>query len=476
MRKDSDLLGEVLIPDDTYYGAQTARALQLFEQSDHTIDKYPSFVYCMGAVKKACAIVNHRLGLLSDGFADAIVRACEEVMEGKLNRHLVLDMLGGNDLAPVHMNFNEVIACRANEILTGSRSFLPIQPNSHVNLGTSTCDTAYIATKFAFYLECGRVIQSVEALQAAYEDKAAQFAGMVKIAHTCFQDASPISFGQFYGAAASFLKRQIQLLKEIREEALEHTIGSTVIGTGLGSFHGFHQLINEELERILHVACPHAEDPFDSLQYADFFLRASALLKSTITGASKMARDIRVMSSGPRAGLSEISIAPVQNGSSYFPGKVNPSLPELVNIACYQVCGCDASITMAVEAGELDVTPWYPVFSVNLFEECSLIYRSLEAFAEKCVRTIQVNAESNYAKASRSLGLATVASSIFGYKNATKAAMYAAEQDISVADAVVKLGMMEEADAKRIFDPLTLTDAEASSRLLSSFFSKEDRY
>lgn len=476
MHKDSDLLGELWLPEDVYYGAQTARALELFPQSIHTIRQFPSYIYSMGAIKKACAVVNGKLKLLKKDYADAIAKACEEVMEGKLDDQFVLDMLSGNDFAPIHMNFNEVIACRANEILTGEKSFEGITPNSHVNLGTSTCDTAYTAARFAFYFDCQKVIEAVKKLQAAYEEKAEQGKHSVKTAHTCFQDASPISFGQFYGAAAGFLARQTALLEELCKEAVRHTIGDTVIGTGLGSFEGFEEGIGEELENILGVKCIHSGNPFDDLQYADFFLRASALLKSTMTGISKMARDIRVMASGPRAGFSEISIAPVQNGSSYFPGKVNPSLAELVNIACYQICGCDASITMAVEAGELDVTPWYPVFTVNLLNECSLIYRTVPAFADKCVSTIRIHEEENREKAGSSLGMATVISAMFGYKNATKVALHAMDKGCSIAEAVVELGLLPKDQAAEVFDPLMLTDKAASRRLLTHLAQTDNRF
>lgn len=476
MHKDCDLLGEIWLPENVYYGAQTARALSLFEQSVYTIDRFPSFIFCMGAIKKACAVVNGKLNLLKQEYASAIAQACDEVMAGKLDDQFVLDMLSGNDFAPIHMNFNEVIACRANEILTGAKSFDVITPNSHVNLGTSTCDTAYIAARFAFYFDCGKVIEAVKQLKEAYEDQAERGKHSVKTSHTCFQDASPITFGQFYGAAASFLARQIGLLEELRGEAVRHTIGDTVIGTGLGSFEGFEERIGEELENIMGVKCVHSANPFDDLQYGDFFLRASALLKSTITGISKMARDIRVMASGPRAGFSEITIAPVQNGSSYFPGKVNPSLPELVNIACYQICGCDASITMAVEAGELDVTPWYPVFTVNLLNECSLIYRTVPAFAGKCVSTIRINGESNRKKAGGSLGMATVVSAMLGYKNATKVALHAMEKGCSIAEAVVELGLLPKEEAEKVFDPLMLTDKEESRRLLTQLAQRDDRF
>lgn len=475
MRKDSDLLGELLIPDDVYYGAQTLRTLNLFEPSKETINRFPSFIFSMGAIKKACAIVNCELGLLDNKRANTIVQACEELMDGKFNKDLILDMLSGNDFAPIHMNFNEVIACRANELITGQKGFEYVHPNTHVNMGLSTCDSTYTAARFALYIDITKVISSLNLLKEIYAAKAKEYRNSVKVSHTCFQDASPISIGQFYDASVYFLDRQIKLLYMLQEESLEHSVGYTPIGTGLGSYKGFHERINTVLAEIMKAPTCFSQNPFDDRQYADYFLRISAAFKSTMTGISKMARDIRIMSSGPHAGFSEIQIAPVQNGSSFFPGKVNPSLAELINIACYQVCGCDASVTMAVEAGELDCTPWYPVFTVNTLNSASFIYRTVTAFAEKCVATITVNEKSNLAKAERSLGTASVASALFGYKSATSIAKYAIEKDIAVKDAIVELGLMDKEQAYHIFDPLTLTDVNISSKLMIDSASK-DRY
>lgn len=473
MRKDSDLLGDLWIPDEVYYGAQTLRTLQLFEPSKETINQFPGFIYSMGGVKKACAITNMEIGMLDRVIGKAICEACDEVMEGKLTDQFVLDMLSGNDFAPIHMNFNEVIACRANEILTGVRGYSRVHPNTHVNMGLSTCDSTYTAARFALYLELEKTLENLLVIRNAYQDIADKYRDEVKVAHTCFQDASPISIGQFYDANVSFFNRQISSVNQVRLECLEHSIGSTVIGTGLGVFEGFDKYINKNLRDVFGFETRFSNCPFDDRQYSDFFLRASACMKSIITGASKMARDIRIMSSGPRAGFQEITIAPVQTGSSFFPGKVNPSLCELINIAAYQICGYDASITMAVEAGELDCSPWYPVFTVNTLNEASLINRCLPAFAKKCVATIQTNAQCNKYKAERSLGMASVASAVFGYKNAIKIEQYAEANNLPVKDAIVDMKLMDKEKAYRIFDPLTLTDVNKSSELMSDSVEKE---
>lgn len=473
MRKDSDLLGELLLPDDVYYGAQTLRALQMYEPSEERINCYPSYVFAMAAIKKACAIANGEIGVLDEKRCRAIIQACDEMMDHRFDQELISDMLCGGDLVAVHMNFNEVLACRANEILTDHKGYDTVQPNTHVNAGLSTCDSTYTAGRFALYFDLGRVAENTRALSAAYKRLADRNRNRVKVSHTCLQDAAPISVGQFYDASVSILDRHAALLEKLREESLVHAIGGTVIGTGLGAFAGFEDHIQAALKACLGVETTMADCPFDDRQYGDYFLRVSGCLKSLATAISKMARDIRIMSSGPRAGWSEITIAPMQNGSSFFPGKVNPSLPELMNMAAYQICGMDMSVTMAVEGGEVDCTPWYPVFIVNTLKEANTLNRTMPAFMESCVSTIQLNDELNQYKADRSLGMACIASALFGYKHAVAVAQYANEHNVPVKDAVVELGLMDREKAYEIFDPLTATDAKKSSLLMSSSMAKE---
>ena len=248
-----------------------------------------------------------------------------------------------------------------------------------------------------------------------------------------------------------------------------------MIGTGLGVFAGFEAHIQDALEACLGVRPIVADCPFDDRQYGDYFLRVSGCLKSLAAAISKMARDIRIMSSGPRAGWAEITIAPVQNGSSFFPGKVNPSLPELMIMAAYEICGMDMSVTMAVEGGEVDCTPWYPVFIVNTLKEADTLNRTLPAFAERCVATIRMNDTLNQYKADRSLGMACIASALFGYKHAIAVAQYASTHDVPVKDAVVALGLMDKERAYEIFDPLTATDVKKSGALMRASM-EEDRY
>lgn len=475
MRKDYDMLGEVLLPDEVYYGAQTQRTLDLFTPSKEIINQFPRFIYCVAGIKKACAKIHQELGLLTQKQGDAISLACDELIEGKWHDQLVLDMLSGNDFSPINMNFNEVIACRANEIITGVKGYDAIHPNSHVNLGQSTCDSIYNGIRLALYFEFQKVEQVVENLQKSYGNLAQKYHDSLKISHTCYQDAAPISFGQFYGAAESFLNRQHKLLVKGKEELLSHTIGYTVIGTGLGSFEGFHERIDAQLKDIFGVDFITAQNTFDDLQHTDVFVRLSALLKSTMTGISKLARDIRIMSSGPHAGFSEISIAAVQNGSSFFPGKINPSLAEFVIINSMLIQGYDLGITMATEHSEMDCQPWYPTIAVNMFLSCSCLIRSVEAFTIKCVDTILVNEELNAYKVEHSLGMGPAVSAIFGYPTATQVSRLARAKNIPIREAVVEMGLMSDEESRKVFVPSMLADYRQSGKLMRDYYNENNK-
>lgn len=466
MRTESDLLGTLDIPDEAYYGAQTQRALELCNPSRESLGAYPSLVFCMAGIKKACAKAHAQIGVLCRENADAIGKACDEVMEGKLADQFPIDLVSGGGCVTLNMNVNEVIASRANELLTGRRDADIVHGNNHVNMGQSTSDAVASATKLAIYLELEKVIHGVALLEAKYSEKSKKFDRVVKVSRTCFQDAVPVTLGQYFGACASFLQRQKAELEEIQTQCRHVCMGATVIGTGLGTFQGYHEIIHGLLSEVFHLPICREKNYFDALQYGDFYSRTSGALKGLASGISKMSRDIRLMSSGPRAGFNEISIAPVQNGSSFMPGKVNPALPELMNIVCYQVCGHDASVTMAVEAGELDMNVWDAVFIINVLSSCTLLSGSLETFAEKCVATIQANEPMCKRDAERSLAQAVMVSALLGYKKGTKTAQYAAQNDLTIQDAAVRLGYLKEQDAADLLNPLMMSDVTQSSALL----------
>lgn len=466
MRTDHDLLGDIAIPDDVYYGAQTQRSLELCNPSKEKLKDYPELIYGIAAIKKACAVVHQSLGVLPNEIAGAVVKAANELMNGKFNDQFPVDIISGGGCATVNMNVNEVIANRANEIICGKKGMGYVHGNTHVNMAQSTNDVIPSAIKLALYHDLLPVIDAVILLRKAYAKQAERLRGIVKVGRTCYQDAVPITLGQFYSANVEFLKRQEEELKSLLPICLSIPLGATAVGTGLGSFLGYQEKIMGVLSDILGVPVTQENNLFDGLQHGDVYLKVSGALKALAAGISKMARDIRLMSSGPRAGLGEITIDPVQNGSSIMPGKVNPSLPELMNVVCYQVCGNDVSVAMAVEGGELELNVWEPVIIVNLLGSCRLLAESIPVFACRCVDTIRPSTEKCFHDAEYSVALSVVVSALLGYQKGTEVAQYAADNNLSVKEAAVRLGYVEREQADLLLNPLTLTDAKKSGNLL----------
>lgn len=466
MRLDHDLLGEIAVPNPAYYGAQTQRALNLCNPSKEKLHSYPELLTSIVEIKKACAIAHQKLGVLPKVKALAIVAACDEILEGKFDGQFPIDIVNGGGCVSIHMNVNEVVANRANEILCGEKSDAMVHANTHVNMGQSTNDVIPAAIKLALYKDLNAVTNALLILAQEFSEKSVEFKDMVKVSRTCFQEAVPMTLGQYYGACASFLNRQILALNELKGECLLIPLGATAVGTGLGTFKGFQELSMAELTVLIGANVRQEENLFDGLQYGDVYIKASALLKAVITGISKMSRDIRIMSSGPRSGFGEITIAAVQNGSSIMPGKVNPALPELMNIICYQICGYDVGVTMAVEGGELELNVWEAVIIVNLLQSCQLITATVPIFAKECVATIQANADTCRREAELSLAQAVVVSALLGYPSGTKAAEYAATHQTSIKEAAIALQLLSAKQAEQLLDPLMLTDVEKSGAIM----------
>lgn len=466
MRMDHDLLGEIAIPDSAYYGAQTQRSLELCNPSKEKLKDFPELINSIAAIKKACAIVHCSLGTLSTEIAGAIEKAADEIIAGKFTGQFPVDLINGGGCSFVNMNINEVIANRANEIICGKKGMEYVHSNTHVNMGQSTNDVIPSAIKLAAYYDLLKVIDAVVVLKESYAAQAKGLRDVVKVGRTCYQDAVPITLGQFYSANVEFLERQEEELRKLLPLCLKIPLGATAVGTGLGSFRGYQGRVMDVLSKVTGLPVTQENNLFDGLQYSDIYLKISGTMKSLATGISKMARDIRLMSSGPRAGLKEITIAPVQNGSSIMPGKVNPSLPELMNIVCYQICGNDVSISMAVEGGELELNVWESVVIVNLLNSCHLLAKTIPVFSIKCVDTIQPNAEKCAVDAEHSISLSVVLSSLLGYQKGTEVALYASDKNLSIKEAAVKLGYMNKEQADMLLEPGILTDVNESGKLL----------
>jgi len=476
LRRDHDLLGDILIPDDVYYGAQTQRALELCNPSKEKLYDYPELIYAMAAIKKACALVHKDLKVLAADKAEAIARAADEVMDKRISStEFPVDIINGGGGVAVHMNMNEVLAARASEIICGKKGNEPVHGNTHVNMGQSTNDVLPAAMKLALYFNLRKLSGEVDVLRESFAKKSQEFERVVKVSRTCIQDAVPITLGQFYSGAVEFLKRQKAELEKLLPECLAIPLGATAVGTGLNAFEGFSERVMPALSKILGVPVTQENNLFDGLQFGDLYIRAAAAIKALATGVSKIARDIRLMSSGPRAGFKEITIAAVQNGSSIMPGKVNPAMPELMNVVCYQICGNSLSVTMAVEAGELELNVWEPVIIVNLLGGCKLLSNTLGLFAHKCVDTIQANKTICKRDAENSLASAAVVSAVVGYQKATEVAELATKEDISIKEAAIRLNVLDANEADELLDPEMLTDVKRSGKLLLSLALAQGR-
>lgn len=469
---EHDLLGNIIVPDDRYYGAQTQRSLNLCRASRETLECYPELIYCIAAIKKAYAHAHGSLGILDSKAADCIVSASLMIMRGEMAGEFPSDIICGGGCVNIHMNVNEVAAKKANELLTGHKGTDVIHPNTHVNKGQSTNDVIPAAIKLALYQNLIAVKDSVMVLKNAYEQKAEEYRDAVKVSRTCIQDAVPITFGQFFGAAVSFLGRQMDEIDFVMRECLALPLGATAVGTGLNLYEGTLELVLKSLTQTFGAEITQERDLFDGLQYTDLYIRASSAIKATMTGISKMARDLRLMSSGPRSGLGEICIAPVQNGSSIMPGKVNPALPESMNVLSYLVIGMDAAVTAAAEGGELELNVWEAAIISELLRLTQILPDMIETFANKCVATIKVDRERCLKEAEDTLSSAAVISALKGYQAGTEVAQYADANGLSLKAAAVAYGCLSREEADELLDPLMLTDVSKTGKLLFEYRNK----
>lgn len=467
MRKEVDTLGFLMLPDNVYYGVQTKRALDNFHVSDQTTNDLPEMIRNLALIKMAAALANNSIGHLPDKICNAIVKAAEEAANLCFADQFPVDVFQGGGGTSFNMNMNEVLANRANEIITGSKGYERVHPNTHVNMGQSTNDVIPSVMKITCYKEIERADKSLELLEKAFADKAKQFKNEVKLSRTCLQDALPITFGQEFSAYRDFLKRNRAYLNSFREECLQLPLGGTAVGTGLGTYPKYLENVYRELGKIYDLNLTPEENFFDGMSNADFYVRLSGQLKSIATGLSKIATDLRIYSSGPRGGFCEIYLPAVQPGSSIMPGKINPVIPEMINQIGYQVCGNDFAITMATEGGEMDLNVWEMVISRNLFESFKLITRSAHIFATRCISGITVNSNKCLEDVEKSTALSCVIASISGYSAGSEVAAKASEEGISVKEAALKLNVMNKQQAEKLLNPLTLTDMQKTAEMIS---------
>jgi fumarate hydratase class II len=452
-RIERDSMGEMRVPADAYYGASTARAVENFPISGRRFPR--RFIRALGFVKAAAARANMQLGLLNADIGKPIEQAALEVADGRFDRDFVVDVFQTGSGTSTNMNANEVIAARAIELLGGQRGDRSrVHPNDHVNLGQSTNDVFPTAIHVAAMDAVeNHAIPAMRELAEAFEAKAAEFAGIVKAARTHLQDAVPITLGQEMSGYASVIRHGIARLEAARTHLSELPIGGTAVGTGLNAHPQFGARVVTELRSLSGCLFRRAGNLFEAMQNRDACVELSGALKTVAVGLMKIANDLRLLTSGPRTGLNEIELPATQPGSSIMPGKVNPVIPEAVNMVAAQIIGNDAAIAVAGLNGSLDLNVMMPVIAHDLLESLELLGNSAQVFARKCVRGITAAEARCRTYAERTAALATALAPAIGYDAAARVYKKALAEDRSLRDVVLDEGLM---DANRLDEILDL--------------------
>jgi aspartate ammonia-lyase len=445
-RLEHDLLGDYQVPINAYWGVHTARAVDNFPISGVPIGHYRSLIRALAIVKQAAAQANYELGELSAEINDAISKACKEVADGKFDAEFVVDTIQGGAGTSTNMNANEVIANRAIEILGGSKGDYDIvHPLNDVNKSQSTNDVYPTALKLALILEINELLKAMAHLQGAYQAKADEFKDVIKMGRTQMQDAVPMTLGQEFATFSRMTMEDIQRLQETLPLLREINLGGTAIGTGLNAPVGYAQKACLILSKLSGFDFIVAEDMVEATQDAGVFVMVSGVLKRIAVKLSKTSNDLRLLSSGPRAGLDEINLPPRQAGSSIMPGKVNPVIPEVVNQIAFAVIGNDVTVTMAAEAGQLQLNAFEPIMCRALMMSITQLRQGCYVLADACVSGITANVEKLRSSVERSIGLVTVISPLLGYENATIVAQKALADGTSVREVVLELKLMTAA-------------------------------
>lgn len=450
MRLEHDLLGNFEIPNDAYWGVHTARAVENFPISGVPIGHYRSLIKGLAFVKEAATEANFALGELPESIYKPIIQACQDVASGSLDSEFVVDAIQGGAGTSTNMNANEVIANRALEIAGFKKGeYEHIHPLNHVNKSQSTNDVYPTALKVALILEIRELLTAMAHLRAAYAAKTTEFRDVIKMGRTQLQDAVPMTLGQEFATFARMTMEDEQRLIEVLPLLAEINLGGTAIGTGINAPAGYAAEACRRLSQLAGIQLVVAEDMVEATQDAGVFVMVSGVLKRVAVKMSKTANDLRLLSSGPRAGFGEINLPPRQAGSSIMPGKVNPVIPEVVNQIAYSVIGNDVTVTMAAEAGQLQLNAFEPIMCRALMMSITQLRQGCYALADRCVSGITANVEKMRHDVERSIGLVTALSPLLGYENATLVAQKAQADGSSVKEVVLELGLMtaEQFDA-----------------------------
>jgi aspartate ammonia-lyase len=457
-RIEHDLLGERAVPADAYYGIHTLRALENFAITGTPISIYPDLVAALACVKQAAAIANAELGLLDERRSTAIRLACEEIREGRWHEQFVVDVIQGGAGTSSNMNANEVICNRALELLGHARGdYRELHPLDHVNLSQSTNDVYPTALRLALQLGIRRLAAEMAALRQAFQAKASEFADVLKVGRTQLQDAVPMTLGQEFSTYAVMLGEDEQRLNEAAGLIREINLGATAIGTGINAHPQYAALATQRLSEVSGIPFMSAPNLIEATQDAGAFVQLSGVLKRIAVKLSKTCNDLRLLSSGPRAGIGEIALPAVQAGSSIMPGKVNPVIPEVVNQIAYEVIGNDVTVTMAAEAGQLQLNAFEPIIAHSLFESLAHLAAGCRTLAERCVRGIRANRERARRFVDESTALVTALTPLIGYARATEIAQEALATGARVYDLVLAKQLLTREALDQVMKPDVLT-------------------
>lgn len=454
MRTESDLLGELQIPETAYYGVQTQRAINNFKISNNYLSHYPEFVKALGVVKLGAAQANHELGILSKELFDAISFASNELIAGKYTEQFPIDMIQGGAGTSTNMNANEVIANIALEHLGKQKGeYQFCSPNDHVNLSQSTNDAYPSALKLALFNMNKPLIEALNSLYEAFDKKGKQFGNVMKMGRTQLQDAVPMTLGQEFEGFSNTLHKEVDNLNRIATELLVINMGATAIGTGLNALPGYAQLCTTKIAEIMNEDVSLADNLVEATSDTSSFVDYSSALKRLCVKLSKICNDLRLLTSGPRTGLFEINLPPKQPGSSIMPGKVNPVIPEVVNQVCFKVIGNDLTITMAAEAGQLQLNVMEPIIGFSIMESIQYLTNAMNTLRVECVDGITANVEHLKNEVQNSIGIVTALNPYIGYKASTKIAKEALETGGSVYQLVLDNGLLSKERLDEILDP-----------------------
>ncbi len=463
-RLERDSLGKLSVPEEAYYGIQTLRASRNFPISG--LRAHPAFVEAMVFIKKAAAIANSELGELEPKRAKAIVKACDDVLRGKLRDQFIVDVFQMGAGTSFHMNCNEVLANRSEEILGGKKGeYRLVHPNDHVNRGQSTNDVFPTAIRLAaLFLLRDILFPALKEIEESFYAKAKEFDRVLKSGRTHLQDAAPIRLGQeFKGYGKSLTKCRV-FLEKAAQSMLELGIGGSAVGTGLNTAPDYRQLVVNHLSKMTGFRLKTAEDLREAMQSLRPMAEVSAALRNLALEVNRIANDLRLLSSGPKTGLMEISLPPVAPGSSMMPGKVNPSMLEMMNMVCYQVIGCDLAISGAVQAGQLELNVMMPVVSFNLNFMIQIMGNALREVKRRCIDGIRANTERCKMYAEESMGIVTALSPYIGYARSAEVAKEALDRGKSLKDIILEKGWLDKEQIEGILDPKSMTEPRNKDR------------